>query len=161
MGQHQRNVVHLTDKERDALKEYTKSGKWSPREVLRGKILLLADIHGPHAMQDSEIAKLLGCSINTIIFRRKRFAETQSIENTIFDKARSGRPTIVDRAIEAHITKIACTTPPEGHAKWSLNLIRDRVVALNIIDDISPMTIARTLKKNHQALAKERMENPP
>lgn len=147
MGQHQINIVHLTEDERAFLKEHTKSGQWKPREVQRGKILLFADIYGPHAMQDSDIAKLLGCSISTVTLRRKRFAETQSIEDTIFDKIRSGRPTIVNGAVEAHITRIACTTPPEGHAKWTLNLIKDRIVALNIVDDISPMTIGRALKK--------------
>ena len=147
MGKHQRNVVHLTDDERALLEHHTKSGQWRAREVLRAKILLLADINGPHALQDSDIIKRLGCSPNALIYRRRRFARTQSIEDTIFDNPRSGRPTIVDGAVDAHITKIACTTPPEGYAKWSLNLIRDRVVTLNLIDDISPSTIGRVLKK--------------
>ena len=160
MGQHQRHIVHLTDDERSLLEQHTKSGQWRPREVLRAHILLLADIYGPHALQDSEISKKLGCSIPSIIYRRKRFAQTQSIEDTLFDKPRKGRPTIVDGAVEAHITRIACTTPPEGYAKWSLNLIRNRVVTLDVVDNISPSTIGRVLKKNHQAVAKTRMENP-
>lgn len=147
MGQHQRNIVHLTDDERTLLEQHTKSGQWRPREVLRAKILLLADINGPHAMQDAEICQHLGCSINAVSYRRKRFAQTQSIEDTLFDNPRSGRPTIVDGAIEAHITRIACTTPPEGYARWSLSLIRNRVVALDVIDDISSSTVGRVLKK--------------
>jgi hypothetical protein len=73
--------------------------------------------------------------------------KTQSIEDTIFDKPRIGRPTIVDGATEAHITMLACTNPPEGYASWTLNLIRDRVVTLNIVDDISSSTVGRVLKK--------------
>ncbi len=146
MGQHQINIVQLKPDERALLEHQTKSGQWKPNEVIRAKILLLADINGP-ALQDSAIAKHLGCSESTVVKRRKRFAKTQSIEDTIFDNPRSGRPTIVDGAIEAHVTMIACSTPPEGYAKWSLNLIRDRVVSLKVIDDISSSTIGRTLKK--------------
>jgi transposase len=147
MPQHQKNIVHLTTNERSFLEQNIKSGQWRPREVLRAKILLLADVHGPDALQDPEISKNLGVSINAVTSRRKRFAETQSIEDTLFDKPRRGRPTIVDGAVEAHVTMIACSTPPEGHAQWSLNLIRDRVVSLKVIDDISSATVGRVLKK--------------
>jgi hypothetical protein len=147
MGQHQINIVSLKPQERELLESQTKSGQWRPREIIRAKILLLADINGPDALPDAAIAKQLGCSEDCVVRRRKRFIKTQSIEDTIFDNPRSGRPTIVDGAVEAHVTMIACSTPPEGYAKWSLNLIRDRVVCLKIIDDISPSTVGRTLKK--------------
>jgi len=147
MGQHQKNIVHLTQDERNLLKQQTKSGQWKPREVIRAKILLLADINGPHALPDALISEQSGCSKGAVIQRRKRFAQTQSIEDTIFDNPRSGRPTIVDGAVEAHVTMIACSTPPEGYAKWSLNLIRDRVVCLNITNNISSSTVGRVLKR--------------
>ena len=152
MGRHQTNAVLLTDEERALLNEQTKHGSWSPREVIRAKILLLADLNGPHCLQDEVIAERLNCSLSSVAYRRKRFMDTKSIEDTIFDKARSGRPTIVDAAVEAHVTMITCSTPPEGYAKWSLNLIRDRVVSLEIIDDISPATVGRTLKKKSSNL---------
>jgi hypothetical protein len=98
-------------------------------------------------MQDSQIAQQLGCCEGAVLYRRRRFAQTQSIEDTLFDNPRTGRPTIVDGAVEAHITRLACTTPPNGYARWSLKLIRDRVVTLDIIDDISPATVGRVLKK--------------
>ncbi len=147
MGRHQKNIVCLSEDERKLLRQQTKSGQWTAREVTRAKILLLADVNGPHAMQDKEISKQLGCCKSSVIDRRKRFATTQSIEDTIFDNSRSGRPTVVDGTVEAHITMIACSTPPEGYARWTLNLVRDRVVYLKIIDDISPSTIGRALKK--------------
>lgn len=160
MGKHQLHVVRLTEEERILLNKQTKSGEWRPREIQRAMILLLADIDGPHVMQDHEICEKLGCSRTAINYRRRRFVTTQSIEDTIFDNPRSGRPTIVDGAIEAHITKIACSSPPAGHVRWTVNLIRDRVVSLEIIDEISPSTIERTLKKSHQAVVKAGMENP-
>lgn len=147
MGQHQKNIVRLTKEERVYLSKHTKNGDWSPREVTRGMILLLADVNGPDHFQDKEISEVLGCSKSAVIARRKRFAETKSVESTIFDYSRSGRPTVVDGAVEAHITMLACSHPPEGHAQWSLNLIRDRVVTLEIIDQISAATVGRVLKK--------------
>lgn len=147
MGQHQKNIVKLTPEERNLLEQQTKSGQWKPREVIRAKILLLADINGPDALEDADIVDRLGCCKDAVVRRRKRFAQTQSIENTIFDNSRSGRPTIVDGAVEAHVTMIACSTPPEGYARWSLKLIRDRVVCLDVVDDISSSTVGRVLKK--------------
>lgn len=147
MGKHQSNIVHLTDNERSLLIQHTKSGSWGPRIIQRAKILLLADINGPHVMKDSEIAQQLGCCVCAVTKRRKRFAQTQSVEDCLFDNPRTGRPTIVDGAIEAHITRIACTTPPKGRASWSLKLIRDRLITLDITDDISCSTVGRVLKK--------------
>jgi Homeodomain-like domain len=152
MGQHQKNIVHLTAKERDFLIQQTRIGQWKPREVIRAQILLLADVNGPNALEDKEICARLGCSKPAVVMRRKRFAQTQSIEDTIFDTYRSGRPTIVDGAVEAHITKIACSHPPKGNAQWSLRLIRDRVVSLEVIDDISASTVGRILKKKKSSL---------
>lgn len=147
MGQHQRHIVHLNNDERALLNKNIKSGEWSPRVVQRAKILLHADINGPYALQDHEISAKLSCSVSAVRYRRHRFSITQSIEDTLFDEPRSGRPTIVDGTVDAHITRIACSSAPEGYAKWSLNLIRDRVITLDIIDTISVSTIGRVLKK--------------
>lgn len=147
MGKHQRYIVQLDEAQRNLLNTLIKTGEWKPRVVQRAMVLLLADIDGKHALQDNDICDKLGCSMFFVGSMRTRFAKTQSIEDTIFDRPRSGRPTIVDGAVEAHVTKIACSSPPTGYARWSLNLIRDRVVSLNIIDTISPSTVGRCLKK--------------
>lgn len=147
MGRHQKNTVFLTNEERALLEEQTKGGSWSPREVTRAKILLLADLNGPHALQNEAIAEKLNCSKSSVAYRRKRFADTKSVEDTIFDNPRSGRPTIIDGAVDAHMTTIACSSPPDGRSKWTLRLIKDRLVSLEIIDNISHTTVGRTLKK--------------
>jgi hypothetical protein len=147
MGRHQTNAVFLTDEERALLEEQTKHGSWSPREVIRAKILLLADLNGSQPLEDADIAENLKCSMSSIAYRRKRFTDTKSIEDTIFDKARSGRPTIIDGAVDAHMTTIACSNPPDGRSQWTLRMIKDRLVSLEIIDSISHSTIGRTLKK--------------
>ena len=143
----QKNQVTLTAEEREFLEKKTKSGGWSPREVQRGKILLLADVNGPGALPDDAIANRLDCSVRTIEHRRRRFIQVKNVEDAVVDKPRSGRPTIVDGTVEAHMTAIACSTPPEGRARWTLKLIRDRIVTLEVIDNISDRTVGRALKK--------------
>jgi transposase len=141
-----KHIIKLTEQERVFLKDQTKSGDWTPRQVTRAKILLLSDIDGP-ALQDKDISKAVNCSLATVCNRRRQFAKTGSVEDTIFDKPRSGRPRIIDGEIDAHMTAIACSTPPEGRTKWTLRLIRDRIISLKIVDGISHTTIAEGLKK--------------
>lgn len=147
-----KHLVQLLPSERKYLEHHTKTGDWTPRQVMRAKILLLADIDGPDVLLDEEICERIGCSLSTVCNRRKRFAQTGSVEDVIFDKPRAGRPTIIDGAIDAHMTTIACSTPPDGHAKWTLRLIKDRMVSLKIIDNISHTTVANTLKKKKSNL---------
>lgn len=151
MGRHLTNAVALTEDEREFLDEQTKTGSWTPRQVMRAKILLLADRNGPKPMDDEDIVKELGCSLSSVRYRRKRFASTGCVEETIFDNPRSGRPSIVDGAVDAHMTTIACSTPPKGHAKWTLRLIKDRMVTLEVIDEISHSTVGRALKKKQSS----------
>ena len=152
MGRHQSHTVNLSEKERTLLEEHCRKGDWTPREVQRAKILLLSDQNGPNPLLDEEIAQQLKCSLTAVRYRRNRFSETKSVENTIFDKPRTGRPSIIDGAVDAHMTTIACTEAPIGHAKWTLRLIRDRLIALEVIDEISHTTVGRTLKKKNLSL---------
>ena len=141
MPTHPKHLVQLTIEERIFLEQHTQSGDWTPRQVIRAKILLLADIDGPDALVDEEISERLGCSLSTVCKRRKRFAQTGCIEDTIFDKPRPGRPTIIDGTVDAHMTAIACSNPPGGRGKWTLRLIRDRMVTLEVINEISHTTV--------------------
>lgn len=147
MPTHPKHLVQLTQEERAFLEQHTKSGDWTPRQVTRARILLLADIDGPEVALDEEICERVGCSLSTVSKRRKRFIQTGSIEDTIFDRPRNGRPTIIDGAVDAQMTAIACSNPPEGRSKWTLRLIRDRMVSLEVVDEISHSTVARALKK--------------
>lgn len=147
MGRHQTLAIGLTAEERVFLEKQCKQGNWTPREVMRAKILLLADQNGPNPLTDEEIVKELDISLSSVWYRRRRFSETQNVEDTIFDQSRSGRPTIIDGTVEAHMTAIACTQAPEGRSNWTLRLIRDRMIILEIIDEISHTTVGRALKK--------------
>ena len=160
MGRHQSNAVFLTASERDFLEGHIRKGDWSPREVTRAKILLMSDQNSALPMLDYEVSGTLNISLSAVRYRRKRFHDTKSVEDALFDSKRPGRPTIIDGATDAHITVIACSKAPKGHSKWTLRLIRDRVISLNIIDNISHTTVARALKKSNQAMVKKGMEDP-
>lgn len=147
MGRHQDHTVYLTENERVFLEEHTKKGDWSPRVVIRAKILLLADQNASKPLLDHEIVKELGCSLTAVRYRRTRFAKTKCIEDTLFDKPRPGRPTIIDGAVDAHLTTIACSQAPGGRSKWTLRLIKDRMIFLDVVDEISHSTVGRVLKK--------------
>jgi putative transposase len=151
MGRHLKNAVALTNEERELLTKQTKSGSWGARGVTRAKILLLIDLNGDNPLDDEKTAQEVGCSISAVRYRRRRFATTGSVEDTIFDRPRSGRPSIVDAAIDAHMTAIACSTPPDGRAKWTLRLIKDRLVQLEVVDEISHTTVGRSLKKKQSS----------
>lgn len=142
-----KHPIKLEEQERDFLNKHIRSGNWTPRQVTRARILLLADIDGPHQYIDKKISKELQCSQATVFNTRKRFSLQGSIEDTLFDKPRPGRPKLVDGVIDAHMTTIACSTPPEGHAKWTLRMIKNRLITLEVVEKISHMTVGRALKK--------------
>ena len=142
-----KHSVTLSAEEREFLNKHIKAGAWTPRQILRARVLLLADIDGPHCYSDPGIAKELECSLATVFNIRKRFCMLGSIEDALFDKPRSGRPNLADGLVDAHMTTIACSVPPEGRSQWTLRLIQDRLIKLEIVDTISHMTVARELKK--------------
>ena len=68
------------------------------------------------------------------------------------EKPRSGAPTKIDGKIQAKITMLACSEPPDGRSKWTLNLLADKLVEMEIVDSISNMTVQRVLKKMNLSL---------
>ena len=140
-------LVHLTEGERQALKQFVASGKKQARPITRAHILLLADA----GQKNQAIADLLGVSIPTVSSMRKKYA-TQLYDDLVDllpDAPRSGRPIQVDSRLEAQITMIACSQAPEGAARWTLHLIADRLVHLDWVESISHERVRLGVKKNH------------
>lgn len=146
--------VILTAEEKAHLKKHTASGKWKVRAVKRAQILLKADTSENAAVRDEQIAEEVGCSLSTVLSIRLRFAKGERL-NVIEDSPRSGRPKIIDGEVEAHIIATACSSPPEGRVRWTLELIAENVVALTEVD-CSHMSVARTLKKTNLSLGSKR-----
>jgi transposase len=134
--------VHLTDAERDDLRTLTRRGSAKVREVSRARVLLLAD----RGQSDREIAAAVDLHERTVIRLRRRFAQG-GVHAALHDRPRPGAQRTLDAAGEAHLVALACSEPPIGRTTWTLQLLADRLVELQVVDSISDETVRRTLKK--------------
>ncbi|MBF6607100.1 MAG: helix-turn-helix domain-containing protein [Chloroflexi bacterium] len=142
-------VVKLDADERDRLNTMVRSGKHPAQRLMKARILLKADAgEAGEAWSDSQIAKALDTSLATIARTRQQLVE-EGFEAVLTRKhsPASARTRIFDGAAEAKLIALACSEPPKGRARWTLRLLEDKVVELNIVDRVSDNTIGRTLKK--------------
>ncbi len=139
--------VRLTNKVCKVLQEMVSKGKEKARTLTRCRILLLAD----KGESDSGIIKALGITRNTIRQIRQRYIK-EGVSAAIHERPRPGAPNKFSGKQMAQITALACSKAPEGRSRWSLRLLADKVVELNLVDDISYKTIERTLKKTNLSL---------
>jgi hypothetical protein len=142
-------VVRLSAQERERLEAMVRTGKTLAQIVTRARILLKADTsEAGEAWSDSAIAAALDTSVNNVARARQQLVE-EGFEATLKRKynPNSARPRIFDGEREAKLIALACSPAPEGFARWSLRLLEEKVVELNIVDKASDNTIGRTLKK--------------
>ena len=140
-------IVRLTDAERATLSEVIKKLKGSSQKVRRAQILLKADADGP-TWTDAQIAEAFGCRTKTVENIRERFV-TLGFGVTLDGKSRERgpRPKVLDGEQEAQVIAMRLGPPPKGFANWSLRLLAEKVVELEIVDSISHETVRQTLKK--------------
>src|SRR5690348_5827611 len=126
--------VTLTAEERKSLQDMVKAGKRARKKLLHARILPKRDVsHNVLTCFDARIAEALEVSTRTIERLRERFVE-QGLEAALGRKPR-GRPSrepVLDGKAEARLIAIACSTPPPGRARWTLRLLADRLVELEI-----------------------------
>lgn len=134
--------IKLLDTDKSRLETIVTKGKNSARMITRCWILLKID-EGVHI---SEIAKIYNVHENTVRSTIIKY-EREGIETAINEKFRPGQPRKVTSNVEAHITAIACSTPPSGYAQWTLRLISDKLIELEVVDTISTECVRKTLKK--------------
>ncbi|HXP45883.1 MAG TPA: helix-turn-helix domain-containing protein [Terriglobales bacterium] len=142
-------VVKLSDEERERLNTLIHTGKHPARQLMKARILLKADAsEAGEGWSDSRIAAALDSSVPTIARTRQQLVE-EGFESVLTRKhsPASARPRIFDGAAEAKLIALVCSKPPKGRARWTLQLLEERVVELNIVDRASDNTIGRTLKK--------------
>lgn len=137
----------LTKTQRTELEAFVARGKKSAREINRARVLLLAE-EGKGA---SEIARLLGLSRGTVYNGCMKYQAKarRSLGEVVPDAPRSGRPIKLDSRVEAKVTRIACSDPPEGRGRWTLHLIADKLVRLGVTASISHESVRTLLKKTH------------
>jgi hypothetical protein len=142
-------VVRLSEDERGQLAGLIRSGKRSAQLLTKARILLKADVSGLNeGWSDSWIAEALDTSVANIERTRRQLVE-EGFEAVLTRKynPNSARPRIFDGAAEAKLIALTCGPAPAGYAKWSLRLLEEKVVELNIVETASDNTIGRTLKK--------------
>jgi len=142
-------VVKLSGEERERLEAMIRAGKGSAQIMTRARILLKADIsEAGEGWSDSAISTALDTSVNNVARTRQQLVE-EGFEAALKRKfnPNSARPRIFDGAAEAKLIALACSPAPEGFARWSLRLLEEKVVELNIVEKASDNTIGRTLKK--------------
>jgi transposase len=143
-----RFVVRLPVGERVSLERMVSSGRNAARKLLRARILLKADVsNGETGWTDEEIAEALETSKLTVYRVRKQWVE-EGLEAVLSRRKPSGRQyRKLDGAQEARLIALACSPPPEGRTRWTMQLLANRLVELKIVDGISDDAVHRTLKK--------------
>ena len=142
-------IVTLTSEEREELIKLVSAGKRSALTITRARILLKAD-EGPGgpAWDDGEITAALDCGRRTVSRVRERFVERgfeAALERKPQDKP--SRERTLDGAGEARLIAMACSAPPQGRTCWTMQLLADKLVELDVVPEISDETVRRTLKK--------------
>jgi transposase len=149
-----RYKVTLTRQERSMLEELTRKGKATAFKHKHARALLLCD-RGEHGDGNEftmeEIAKAVGVNTRTIERIKERFVN-EGLESATSKKPRKSRKIIFDGAFSARLTRLACSPAPEGHARWTLRLLAEKVVELKIAPTVSPQTVYLTLKKTNLSL---------
>ncbi len=144
-----RYVVRLEAEERDQLYRLVSVGKGAARKLTHARVLLQADQSdtGP-GWTDERVAEGLGVTSRSVERIRKRFVE-EGLASALLRKkqCRPSKERLLDGAKEAKLIAVCCSKPPEGRRRWTLRLLSDRLVELNVVESISYETVRQTLKK--------------
>jgi transposase len=143
--------IHLTDEQRIKLHRLLRAGKASTQKLTHARILLKAE----QGHRNADIAQMLEVSDSTVWRVRKRFVEhglQAALEHKPPCKTRGRR---LDGRAEAHLIALACGEPPAGRSRWTLELLADRLVQLQIVPQVCPETVRKTLKKKSAGAASQ------
>jgi hypothetical protein len=140
-------IVRLSDEERGVCLDVIKRLKGTSEKVKRAQILLKADVDGP-GWSDMKIAEAFDCRVQTVETLRKRLV-IDGFEAALERKRRATPPTArkLDGVGEAKLIAMRLGKPPAGYGRWSLQLLADELVVLEVVDSICPETVRKTLKK--------------
>jgi hypothetical protein len=149
MSQH--TSLTLTPEQRQQLESVVRTGQSPARTQTRARILLHLDRSQDRRWTDAQIAQALTCHQNTVGNIRRRFL-AEGLEATLADKPMGPtQPKQLTGDIEAKITLLACSDPPEGFARWSVRLLAERVVELGYLESFSRESARLLLKKTRSS----------
>jgi transposase len=139
-------LVKLGQNERAELECLIRGGRESVRKVKRAFVLLAAD----DGHNDEYIAAQVRVHRTTVEHLRKRFAE-EGLEVALNERPRPGKARVLDGRQEAYVIALACSEAPDGRVRWTLRLLADRLIELEIVDGISHHTVGRLLKRGNSS----------
>ncbi len=137
--------VDLTADERATLEQMLRRGKHAARRLTRARVLLKA----ADGLHDNQIAEAVSTSVPTVERIRKRFAACRL--RALDEKPRPGNKPVLDARGQARLIAEACSAAPDGRQRWTLQLLADRVVELNLAESCSADTVRRVLKKTNSS----------
>lgn len=141
-------VVTLTEKQRETLTRIVKKQEGGHRRIRRAQILLKSDVSGP-AWKEEKIALAFDCAVQTVALIRKHFVE-RGLEQTMAGLPRKSRGKVFNEDQEAKIIALRHSDAPEGSCGWTLRLLTEKAIELEIVESVSYQTVRRILKKQEQ-----------
>lgn len=150
-----KKTICLSEEDRRRLIAFVSSGTHSARLVRRAQIALSLDTsQGRTPVDDGTIAQIYNTTRQTVQNVKSDFLAAESIDVFLSRKKRETPPVApkITGDVEARMIALCCGEPPEGYARWTVRLVADKMVELEIVDSISPMSVSRTLKKTNFAL---------
>ena len=145
--------VTLTNEERAELAALVSKGKGNVRRLRRAQILLLADETQPGgAWKDADIAKALNAHARTVERTREKCV-AEGLEAALnHTRPTKRRSKVLDGAAEARLAQLACSQAPAGHEQWSMQMLADKLIELEVVETVSRETVRTTLKKMNLCL---------
>jgi putative transposase len=140
--------IYLKDKERTELEQLIKSGTNSARVIARARTLLLLDRSQSKQRTMGEVVDAVMVSRGTVANVKRRYF-AGGIERALYDLPRPGAKPKVDGEVEAQLIALVCSDPPAGRGRWTLRLLADQLIALELVDYISHVTVGEVLKKTN------------
>jgi len=145
---HKKYIVNLTEEEVKELEATIKTGKHSARKLTHARILLQTH----EGKSDLSIAENLRVNISTVERTREKFVESVNLEEALKARPHPPKPRKLNSNAEAFLVATACADAPEGRVKWTMQLLADRLVEMQIVESISDETVRKTLKKTRLSL---------
>lgn len=145
-------IVRLTAEERAGLEDLIRTGKRAASVLIHARILLKADAGASGSgWDDGRIAEAVECGASTVYRVRQAFVE-EGLSAALFRKKPTGRQyRKLDGVQEAHLIALACGAPPQGRSSWTLRLLANRLVELDVVESISSECVRMTLKKTNSS----------
>jgi hypothetical protein len=149
----QKLYVRLGEEDRAALEKMTRSGVGKAREITRARILLLADRNQTDWKTQEQIAEAVSVSSVTVSRICRRFV-LEGKQQAIKERPRPGQAPKITGEVEAHLLATACSDPPEGKERWTLRLLAQELVRLEVVEEISHVAVHQALKKTKSNLGR-------